>query len=152
MTSQNRLFDAFYVLAKVTHLRTVFFGQAITSCVGNIQNRCASLDSGFANTRKVLIISTSCIFGVKFYVFHKRFCVLDSRHRTFQNGFACRVEFKFDVRVRSADSSVDSRIFGKNQRLGSYFYVFFDASRKGANARIFDCFCNHRYAFKVART
>jgi hypothetical protein len=57
-------------------------------------SNCSScFDNCFTNLCQIFIVCSSCIFGIKFYIFYIAFCISYSFCSTLDNIFSVRIEF-----------------------------------------------------------
>ncbi len=143
---------AFYIFHQEFNFFAIIPRQAISCCVGDIYHRSAGFDHRFYHARQINIIGTTCIFAVKFNIFHVFFGMFYSSYCPFENFFLGGIKFMFNMKFRSSDTCVYPFIFGILKRFGSHVDVFLHAARQRAYRWPGNCFRDFDYRIKIART
>ncbi len=152
MSGKNSVVHAFYIFHQEFDFISEFPWQAVPCCIGNIYYRSSGFDNRFHHTCQIHIIGTSGIFAIKFHIFHILFGILYSCNGTFQNFFLSRVEFMFNMKLRSSDTGMNTFVLCVLECFGGYIYIFLNSTCQRANRRPGYGFGYFNYRFKIART
>lgn len=126
VTWQHRFFNTFYIFFQVFYLFPIFFRKAISCCIRNVEDCSSCFNSFFTDSREVIIIGSSGIFGVKFYVFYKAFGIFYGLYCSFNNIFPVGIEFIFNMRIWSSYSCMNSWPFFANFSASAATSISFD--------------------------
>src|SRR5207237_2764730 len=93
---------------KPRNLVTRLVWQSVARCVRNVHSGSSRLDHSFNNSSQVVIIGAAGILCIEFHIVCKFSGPFYALNGPLQDLLPCRIEFCFDVIVRSADPSVYS--------------------------------------------
>ena len=137
---------------QVFNLGTIFRRQTVTGRIRNVQHRSTGFNNSFYHTCQIFIIRTACIFCIKFHIIHKTTRIFYSSYRTFDNFFTVRIEFVFDMRIRSSDTCMNPFVLSKLQCVYSYINILLNSTGQGTNSRPGHRFRNLNHRIKITRT
>ena len=133
MGGDDGLVDTIHMLHQVLYLRTVFVGQAVSRCVGDVHYRSTGFDDRFDDTCQIFVLRASRIFGIKLHILHVALGIFYCGYSPFDNLFAVGVELVLDVCIAGADTRMDSLVFGKLQRFGGHVDIALYGAGQGTD-------------------
>ena len=71
MTGNNCFINIAYIIYQVCNFLSILMRQAISGGIRNVNSCSAGFNNSFNYIGKVIIICSSCIFGIKFYIVSK---------------------------------------------------------------------------------
>ena len=152
MSRDNCIINTVYMVNQVFNLGTIFRRQTVTGRIRNVHHRSTGFNNSFYHTCQIFIIRTACIFCIKFHIIHKTTRIFYSSYRTFDNFFTVRIEFVFDMRIRSSDTCMNPFVLSKLQCVYSYINIFLNSTGQGTNSRPGHRFRNLNHRIKITRT
>ena len=129
------LVDIADIVAEIFDLGSIFRRKAVAGGIGNVDDRCTSCNHSLHDSCKVLIISPSGIFGIELDLIHEVAGIFHCLDGTLDDFLTSRIELVADVRIRSADSGVDSLVLCKFKSLDSDIDVLLHSPCQGADCR-----------------
>ena len=146
MRGDNGVMYAIHMFHQVFDFLAIFRRQAIPRRIRDVHHRGTGLDDRLDDTGQILVLRSSRILGIKLHIIHILARILHSGYCPLNNLLAIAVEFILDMLVRSADTRMDTLMFGKFQRICRHVDVLLDSTCQGTNGRPCHClgYLNHR--------
>ena len=139
------------MVAEVFDFLSVLRREAVSGCVGNVDHGGTRLDDRLHHSGEVFVVRSSGIFGIELHVVHKSACIFHCCHCPLDDFLAVGVELILDMRVRGADSGVDTFSLGEFERLYRHVDIFLHGSGECAYSWPRDCFRDFDHGIEVAR-
>ena len=143
---------AVYMVYQIFYFCSIFAWQAISGSIWNINHGSSGFNNSLYHTGQIFIICTASVFCIKLYIVYITTCILNRCHRTLNDFFTSRIEFIFNVRVRSSDTCMYTFMLGESQRVGSHIYIFLHRTCQCTDSRPCNSLRNFNNRIKVART
>ena len=145
------IINAVYMVNQVFYLGAIFWRQAVTCCIRDIHYGSSRFDDSFYHTCQIFVIRTACVFCIKFHIVYKTAGIFHSSYCTFDNLFTIRIEFIFNVRIRSTDTGMNTFMFSKFQCIYSNINIFLNCTCQSTDSRPSHRFWNLNHWIKISR-
>ena len=127
-----------------------FFGCGVANRIGNIDGCCTRFNRGFDHAFKIITFRADGVFCGKLHII----CVvprqLNHADGTTDDFILFHFQFKFAVKRRRCDESMDAARFGRFDRVSAGANIALNAARERADCAVLHCLSNGFDGFEIA--
>ena len=149
---KNRFFNTTHMLHQIFDLRSIFVRQTIAGRIRNVHYCSTCLNYSFHHTSQIFIVRTTCIFCIELLIIHVTTSILHGSYCTLDDFLTIGIEFILDMRIRCADTGMNTFMLSKLQSICSYIYIFLYCTGQCANSRPCHRFGYFNNRVEISRT
>ena len=152
MRRKDRFFNTTHMLHQIFDLRSIFVRQTIAGRIRNVHYCSTCLNYSFHHTSQIFIVRTTCIFCIELHIIHVTTSILHGSYCTLDDFLTIGIEFILDMRIRCADTGMNTFMLSKLQSICSYIYIFLYCTGQCANSRPCHRFGYFNNRVEISRT